>query len=368
MDKKRIFILLLVVACVISVVVFIGEFNDFRNSNSASVQTSPWISNESAMGSANDGTVSVSITAVGDCTLGTDISFGYGGSFDTEFKNNNSDYSYFLKKVKPYFEKDDITIVNFEGVLTESGTKADKQYTFRGDPHYVNVLTSSSVEAANLANNHSKDYGIEGLESTRKALSDCYVVDFGMEHSEIVNIKGIKVGLIGTNALESAGRFGFSKVVDELKQHNPDLIIASFHWGEESVSTPTAIQKSTARSAIDAGVDLVIGHHPHVLQGIEKYKGKYILYSLGNFCFGGNKNPADKDTMIFNQTFKFKDGVLLPDEDVSVVPCSVSSVTSRNNYQPMPLTGANFDRVKQKIISLSSGFEGVENIRFVSGE
>ena len=136
--------------------------------------------------------------------------------------------------------------------------------------------------------------------------------------------------------------------------------------GVESSAVPTDIQKKLAYTAIDNGTDLVIGHHPHVLQGIEKYKGKYILYSLGNFCFGGNRNPTDKDTMIFKQTFRFDDNKnLLPEDDVSVIPCSISSDAAFNNYQPMPLKGEEFDRVKDKIIQRSEGFPGIENVTFI---
>ena len=130
---------------------------------------------------------------------------------------------------------------------------------------------------------------------------------------------------------------------------------------------PTDIQKQFARLAIDNGADLVLGHHPHVLQPIERYNGKYIVYSLGNFFFGGNKNPVDNDSMIFIQTFCFENGSLLPEENVFIVPCSVSSEPYRNNYQPMPLTGENFERVKKKIINISAGYEGIENITFLEG-
>lgn len=314
---------------------------------------------------ADDGTVKVVISAVGDCTLGTDVSFGIGGSFDAEFDANEGDYSYFLSKVKSIFEKDDITIINMEGPISDRGVKADKKYTFRGLPEYANILSISSVEAASLSNNHSMDYGKEAYEDTAKHLSDSGISAFGAESVSVIEVKGIRVGLIGVNALESIQRANFAKNMEKLKAMNPDIIVASFHWGEEKAIKANADQVSLAHNAVDMGADLVLGHHPHVLQGIEKYKGKYIAYSLGNFCFGGNKNPDDKDTMIFTQTFTFKDGVLTEDESASVIPCLISSVKERNNFQPVLAKGKDAKRIANKIASRSSGYEGIENVAFL---
>ena len=101
---------------------------------------------------------------------------------------------------------------------------------------------------------------------------------------------------------------------------------------------------------------LPVGHHPHVLQGIEEYQGKYIVYSLGNFCFGANKNPADKDCMIFQQTFTFADGVKQEDKDIRVIPCSISSVKERNDFKPTPATGDEAQRIMDRINEFSAGF------------
>ena len=311
--------------------------------------------------------VTVSITAVGDCTFGTDINSSGGKSFDAEFSDNDSDYTYFLEKVKPYFENDDLTIVNFEGTLSHRGTRADKEYAFRGNPDYINILTSSSVEAANLANNHSRDYGEISLSDTKDIMSENGIIWFEGKNYAITEVNGIKIGLLGTNTQRDTSTAGLIRNIEELKKHTPDLIITSFHWGEESKVAPNENQIKLAHTAIDNGADLVIGHHPHVLQGIEKYREKYILYSLGNFCFGGNRNPSDKDTMIFKQTFVFNDKELVPKENVFIIPCSISSVTSRNNYQPIALKGKDFKRVKNKIIERSRVFDGIENITFIKG-
>ena len=128
-----------------------------------------------------------------------------------------------------------------------------------------------------------------------------------------------------------------------------DVVSVIVHWGIERDAAPNSHQTMLARLAIDEGADLVCGHHPHVLQGIEVYKGKNIVYSLGNFCFGGNSNPSDKDTMIFQQTFTFTKDGMKEDNVTNVIPCSLSSEKSRNNYQPTPATGEEAARILKKI-------------------
>ena len=110
------------------------------------------------------------------------------------------------------------------------------------------------------------------------------------------------------------------------------------------------------RKCIDWGVDLVIGHHPHVLQGIEEYKGRYIIYSLANFCFGANRNPEDKDTMIFQQTFTFENGEKVEDQNARIIPCMVSSVKTRNDFRPTPATGEDKQRILKRMNEYSSAF------------
>ena len=302
----------------------------------------------------------IKISAVGDCTLATDVNYGGNGSFVNEVSNQNNDYTYFLRNVKNIFENDDLTIVNFEGTLSENGTRADKQFAFRGKPEFVNILTSSSVECANLANNHTKDYGLAAFEDTKQILKENNIIAFEGVDTSVLEVNGIKVGLIGINVLNDTHRSLFDEAMENVKSKMPDLIIVSFHWGIERDTSPSDIQIEYAYKAIDNGADLVIGHHPHVLQGIEKYKGKYILYSLGNFCFGGNKNSSDKDTMIFQQTFTFENDELLDDDNILIIPCSISSVKNRNNYQPTVPSGAEYERIKEKIVNRTALVSDVE--------
>lgn len=295
----------------------------------------------------------LTISAGGDCTLATDKNAQGSGSFVAELENQDNDYSYFFKNLKPIFENDDLTIINFEGTLSNGGTRASKQFAFRGAPEYVNILTSSSIEAANLANNHSRDYGDVSYDDTVKYLEEQNIAVFNGTKTAVREYNGVKVALVGIYALTDEGKSQLEGVMESVKQENPEVIIVSFHWGEEKSTTPNEEQKELAHKAVDLGADLVLGHHPHVLQGIEKYNGKYICYSLGNLCFGGNKNPSDKDTMLFRQTFTIDNGQILDDNAVEIVPCTISSVTSRNNYQPTEATGEQRTRIMKKITEAS---------------
>lgn len=300
--------------------------------------------------------VQITISAAGDCTLATDINYNQGATFVAEY-NKVQNPAHFLEKVQSAFANDDLTIVNMEGVFTESNNRADKTFAFKGDPEYVNIFTQGSVEAVNLANNHSRDYGMESLADTRKVLDEAGIVHFGYDQTAVMEIKDTKVGLVGI--YEQPYGIGCKEQlltnIQKVKDEGAALIIVSFHWGTEREYYPNNVQVELAHAAIDAGADLVLGHHPHVLQGIETYKGKKICYSLGNFCFGGNKNPSDKDTMIFQQTFTLIDDQVVLDENVTILPCSISSVSERNNFQPTILTGDEAARIMGRIQEFSQG-------------
>lgn len=294
-------------------------------------------------------TVTITVSSMGDCTLGTDVNFDYSTSLNAYFDAQGADY--FFQNVRPVLTNDDLSIVNMEGTLTASDERQEKQFAFKAPPEFVAILSGSSVEAANMANNHSKDYGESSYTDTISALEASKVSTFGYERAKILKIKGVKVGLTGI--YELADHLEKQQQVKEniaaLKEAGAKLIIVNFHWGNEREYTPTDIQKTLAHLAIDEGADLVIGHHPHVLQGIERYKDKYIAYSLGNFCFGGNSNPEDKDTMIFQQTFTIEDGKVKKDENINMIPCSLSSASGYNDYCPTILDGSEKQRVLDKI-------------------
>jgi hypothetical protein len=300
-----------------------------------------------------DEMVTITVNAAGDCTLGTDTSFGYSGSFPDVVKKNG--YEYIFRNVKNIFGSDDLTIVNLETTLTDSTKKAVKQFRFKGSPEYTKILNEGSIEVVNIANNHIRDYLDKGYSDTINSLKQSNIGYFGYGNKYITEIKGIKVGCVGYEGWNSSS--SIKKVIkddiDFLKKSGVKLIIVSFHWGEERKYYPNSTQKDLGKYAIDCGADLVLGHHPHVIQGIKTYKDKNIVYSLGNFAFGGNRNPSDKDTFIYQQVFEFKNGKLLNTLKTDIIPCSVSSVKTRNNYQPTPLEEKDAINVLNRIFKYS---------------
>lgn len=296
-----------------------------------------------------DEPVEILLSFTGDCILGTDENFYYDTSFNAYYENYGS--AYFFQNVKDVFEKDDLTIINMEGTLTDLTTRKDKQFAFKGDPEYVKVLTNGSVEAANMANNHSYDYGEESFKDTVNILEKNKIRTFGDDETVIIPVKGVNVGIFGIYELDDhEERIPQVKSdIAKLKKDGADIIVAVFHWGNELERVPDDNQVMLAHLAIDEGADVVVGHHPHVLQGIDTYKGKTIAYSLGNFCFGGNYHPTEMDTMIFQQKFMIDTSKKITDSEINVIPCSVSSESDCNNYQPTILEGDEAKRVRELI-------------------
>ena len=298
-------------------------------------------------------TTPITISAVGDCTIGYDYHSPLSGRFDTTLKTMKNDYGYCFSKVLPILAGDDLTIVNLETTLTRCRKPLDKgnerAYWFKGDPAYTEILRKGSVEAAFFANNHGYDYGYAGFKDTLNYLDQAGITSFGYQRKPVITIKGVRVALLGYNLVDaiekgvkvSGVEAGMAKDIKTAREVNgANLVIVNCHWGIEGKSKADQWQIAVAHSAIDAGADLVLGHHPHVVQEVESYHGKMIAYSLGNFCFGGSRNPRDKDTFIFQQTFVFdQDNHCTDYSKATVIPCLLSSSANRNDYCPMPVDG-----------------------------
>lgn len=299
----------------------------------------------------------ITISAAGDCTFGSDQSSPSSVNFYSVYNKQKND-AYFFQKVKKIFEKDDLTLVNLEGTLTKRGARMDKTYAFRGAPSYVNILKKGSVEAVSFANNHCKDYGEISYTDTINTLKKAKIKYASYEKVSIFKAKKKKIGMVAVNGLSGIdySKNLIASGIKKLRKKKADLIIVSMHAGIEHTSTLNDTQTQIAHYAVNKGANLVLGHHPHTLQGIEKYKGAYIVYSLANFCFGGNTNPSDKDTMVFQQTFTFKGNTLQKNSDARIIPCRVSSTTTINNYQPVPLKGKSSDQIIQKMNRYSKPF------------
>jgi D-alanyl-D-alanine dipeptidase len=305
----------------------------------------------------------INISAIGDVALGQDSRLDYKDSFEDVFKRIGSDYNYFFSNVADIFSKDDLTIANLETALSKGTVKAqkfdvpDNNWWFEGDPANVAILKAAGIEVVDLANNHTYDYTGTGYDDTRNAVKEAGIDYFGYSDIAYRNIKGIDVAMLGFNQL---GNVEQGTNVDELEatmremiseaRNKSQLLIVFFHWGKEYSYDVNETQKKLGHFAIDNGADLVLGAHPHVLEPIEKYMDKYIVYSLGNFCFGGNRKPRDFDTAIYQQVYTFgQDKKLVSISEPAIIPCSISSSADINDYKPAIAVEPQKTRVMQKI-------------------
>ena len=290
---------------------------------------------------------SFTITMIGDCTLASVPSYqGTATGYDTVV---GDDYAYPFAKTVQYFDDDDFTLANLECCLTDSTAAVAKTFTFKADKSYANIMAEGSVEFVTLANNHILDYGDQGVADTKAALDDVGIAYAGRnEYAVYETESGLKIGVyavsFGTIDQIKAG-------IAALRDEGAEFIIAALHWGDEGSYSVNAEQTAQGHAAIDAGADIVYGSHPHTLQPVEEYNGHYIYYSMGNWTFGGNTNPRDKDTFILRLTLE-----RAPDGSVSItgrehIPCACSGDANGNNYQPVPYEkdSEGYERVLQKL-------------------
>ena len=293
------------------------------------------------------------LTFAGDCTLGWPPGMEAASSSFSEVVGE--DYGYPFRNVAEYFQDDDFTMVNLEGPLSDEGYPAQKQFTFRGPPGYIRFLTEGSVEGVTLANNHSQDYGLAAYNDTKTLLQEAGIGYVEKDCASLYTTEsGLTVGLYAATFVVDME--DLKAEVAALRESGAEVVIFAVHWGKEGYYYPLSHHVDNARAAIDAGVDVVMGHHPHVLQRMEEYNDGLILYSLGNFCFGGNTQPSDLDTVVVQQEYiRSADGTITRGE-VTVVPASISSVPIVNNYQPTPYAVGSeaYQRVMDK---LSGGWD-----------
>lgn len=269
----------------------------------------------------------ITITAVGDCTI--------GGLKSSNFHDYAAKQpaSYFFENVQKYFQNDDLTIINLEGPLTnETAKRPNRTFNFKGKPEYVDILTCSGIEVCNLANNHGYDYREAGLKETYDTLTNAGLASCGFGVEYYTEIDGFTVGCLGFTEWD----YKKSEILSAIKaaREKCDLLIVSIHWGREYSHTPTAYCREMGPKMIDAGADLVIGNHSHVYGTIYQYKGKYIIYSLGNFVFGGNNDPDYQECTIFRQRFTVSKGQAV-DAGIDIIPARVSSNPKYNDFKPM---------------------------------
>lgn len=278
--------------------------------------------------------VQLTLTFGGDCTLGRGHNFSYSRSFDEMYDLKGP--SYFFSDITEFFD-DDLTMVNFEGTLTTSTIHANKTFAFKGRPEYAKVIDEGSIDVVSVANNHSMDYLQRGFDDTVRYLSP-YVAVSGYARMPIVTVKGVRIGFASNVgwSFDTAQKNFIDNAIRDLRQRGAELIVFNYHWGIEKSYHSDATQRAIGHYCIDQGADLVIGHHPHVVQEVEVYKGKPIAYSLGNLVFGGNNNPSDKKCLIFRQNYTFDLNTRkISTSSHQAIPYKISSVSWRNDYHPI---------------------------------
>jgi poly-gamma-glutamate synthesis protein (capsule biosynthesis protein) len=254
---------------------------------------------------------------------------------------NKKGVAYIFQDVAPLFRNSDATVINLECPVTKTVSPIHKKYIFRAEPEWLPTLKESGITHAALANNHSMDQGRSGLEDTYMHLTDTGIIPIGYgKNTEeankpvFISKNGIEVAIFNSvtvpleNWVYLEDRPGVNQVsietlseeIKKLKTNKQSrYIIVILHWGVEFQKEPTIKQRKEAYKLIDSGADIIIGHHPHVLQNEETYKGKPIFYSLGNFVFDQNM-PDAKESMIVRINFG-KDGFSFQTHSVKINNC-----------------------------------------------
>ncbi len=307
-----------------------------------------------------DGTVQVIVTAGGDTTIGGDVRKRGDSIFERELKRQGGDLNFVTRNVKEILEQDDLTLVNFESTLTTAPVyKSSNQFVFSAPPEYVSILTDGSIEAVALENNHVMDHGETGLNETKATLDAAGIVWSDSSNMGVYKVNGVSIAMLTYQQYREKVEELLVQVPQDVAsakaQH--DIVIVSFHWGQELDYKPNANQVRLGRTTIDAGADLVLGHHSHRINPIEKYKDRYIVYSLGNFSFAGNNKPSDMSTFLFQIKFNVRDSGVTTDS-FRIIPARISSKTDYNDFAPTPFTDQRLiDNVVNVLLSNGKGLE-----------
>lgn len=307
-----------------------------------------------------DGTVQLVITAAGDMTIGGDVRKRGDSLFTRELKRQDGDIHFLMRNVREIFESDDMSIVNFEGTLTTAPVyKTNNQFVFSAPPEYVEILKQGSIEAVALENNHVFDHGQAGLDETKATLEQAGIVWSDSQHVGVYTVNNVSIAMLTYQQYRDKVEELLVKVPQDVQNAKAlyDVVIVSFHWGQELDYKPNKNQINLGRATIDAGADLVLGHHSHRINPIEKYKDRYIVYSLGNFSFAGNNKPSDMSTFLFQVRLNVK-GDTVETAGFRIIPCRISSKSDYNDFAPTPFTDQRLiDNVVNMLLKNSKGLE-----------
>ncbi len=278
--------------------------------------------------------VDITFNFMGDCTLGT-----YCGEFTERRFNETAERvepEYFFEGVKHILDKGAFNIANCEGVFTDDDIpEVYKDYSpafwFKSPAKNARIFSANGINAVSIANNHIGDYGEEGENDTISALAENNV-EWGNKSKPVVfKQNGIEIVLFCVAMWDDGMPYDLCSQIMEYSQIT-DLQIVFFHGGTENVHAPDQYKIDYAHQFVDAGADLVVGSHPHVLQPLEVYNGVNIVYSLGNFVYGGNTAPENR-TIVYSHTFHF-DKRKLVSESEEIHPCYIYT-GDMNAFQPV---------------------------------
>ena len=310
-------------------------------------------------------TGTLTLSFVGDCSIGgKPDARGAEGTYTVTVDEKGYDWPFSL--VRPYLIRDDFTFANNEVVFTRRTSHQDKNTVLGALPQYARVYLTSGIDAVNTANNHCMDYFTAGYQDTLAVLDELPLPHFGtlypgtrqeQDQLGIFEAKGVTIGAAGFSYPQSEDLPAIQQRIRKLKSEGCDLVIVSLHWGRELLTAPKNWQITLAQQVIDAGADVIWGHHPHILQQVQFYRGKPIFYSTGNFTFGAMQQ-VDPDTGIFQLRYELgENGPQL--RRFSVIPCRTQG---KGDYRPYPLTDEEEKRAMLKKLIYPRAVSGMENL------
>ena len=302
-------------------------------------------------GLVNEYTGEIRMTFLGDCTLGGEEKYRNSKlGFRSRIAENGLDFPF--RELRALTLEDDLTVANLEGVLTDRKLeKVEKEYNFSGPTAYTGILTSAGIDCVTLANNHSHDYGDAGYADTKAALDSAGVAWFGTDAPAVwKNDEGMMIGFLGVSYSLTGNRYKqYARQAEALRDMGCAAVITVMHAGiEYSYTAPNGYQRQIAERAAECGSCLVIGHHPHVVQGYDRVEGVPVVYSLGNCSFGGTTHAKDSDALVVQAVLTFEEGELT-DTALEFFPISITSDQRYNNYSPRFLSGEDAERVMDKM-------------------
>lgn len=298
------------------------------------------------------------LSFIGDCTLTSHQMLWEQSPYHYAMRMNG-DYAYPFSNTIDYFDDDDFTFANLECTFSDQVLYSAQTFYFRAPTEWAQILTYGGVDFVTTANNHMYDFGETGAADTFAAL-EYWGIPYGKDGQVqlYTTESGLTLGIYCAYRDYNPSKDAAVEAIAQLREQGAEYVICAFHWGQELFYEPTQKQIELAHACVDAGADLIYGSHSHCLQPLEEYNGGLILYSMGNWSFGGNTSPSDRDTAIVQVSVKRDlDGTVTTDS-YDIIPCCVSSLPvgadngADNDYRPTPYAEGTeeYDRALSKLL------------------